>query len=106
MARFKDLREVISDNWSDFCETVYTVCSQKNLPQILAASVIVIAFAVGMILIWLALSVLLAFPVWALWNIALPGLGVPEIGYWQAYCLTMLSAILIRGNSITITGVE
>jgi len=38
-------------------------------------------------------------PVMILWNLLMPDIfGLPEIGFWQACGLNMLSAILLRSN--------
>jgi len=54
--------------------------------------------AVTAILLAIAFSFLLAFPIMWLWNFTVADLidGVHEISYWQAYCLNMLIAILWR----------
>jgi hypothetical protein len=41
--------------------------------------------------------VLLGFPLMILWNWIIPAIfGLPEIGFWQAIGLNLLSAILIK----------
>jgi len=71
-----------------------------TLPQILGVIAISAAFSVIIIVAWALLSFLLGLLVWFLWNQVMPDLGLPVIGYWQAYCLTLLSAVLLRGNSV------
>ena len=98
--KIRDVRGYCNDCFDDFCVTVEEVVNHKSLPQILGVITIVAGFAVVTIVLWAVLSFLLALPVWWLWNAAMPDIGVPEIGYWNAYCLTLLCAILFRGNSV------
>jgi hypothetical protein len=98
--KLKDVRGYFSDCFDDFCATIEEVCGQKTLPQMLGVSFIVVVFCLAMIVLWGALSLLIALPVWGLWNQIMPDLGLPGIGYWQSYCLTFLCAILFRGNSV------
>ncbi len=64
---------------------------------------IILTIATGFVLVLTLappLSLLLAVPVWFIWNLTVPGVfGLPEITYWQAYGLTLLSFILVKGNS-------
>ncbi len=98
--RFRDIRGYFSDSWDDFVETIAEVSGEKTIPQVLGVTLIVILFCQAMVAMWAVLSFLVALPVWALWNVVMPDLGFPEIGYWNAYCLTLLCAILFRGNSV------
>lgn len=98
--KIKDLRGWYADCWSDFCVTVREVAGRRTLPQLLGVTAIVVAFAVMTFVLWTVLSFLLALPVWLLWNTVMPDLGVPAISYWNSYCLTLLCAILLRGNSV------
>jgi len=95
-----DVRGYCSDSFDDFCVTIEEVVQHKSLPQVLGVIAIVVAFSVMVMLLWGALSFLIALPVWALWNTVMPDIGVPEISYWNAYCITLLCAILFRGNSV------
>jgi hypothetical protein len=98
--KIRDIRGYLADCWDDFEATVQEVCGEKTLPQVLGLALVVAAFTVVIILLWAALSFLIALCVWPLWNEVMPHLGLPPITYLQAYCLTLLCAILFRGNSI------
>ena len=44
-------------------------------------------------------SLIIAFPVEWLWNYLMPSLfNLKEIGYWQAFCLLLLSGFLFKSN--------
>jgi hypothetical protein len=52
-------------------------------------------------LIAVVLALLIGGPVWLLWNWLMPLIfGLPQITFWQAVGLNMLSSILFK-NSIT-----
>ena len=52
---------------------------------------------VGMICL---LGLVLAFPVMWLWNYAMPvATGAGVIGYWHAWCLLVLSSLLVKSAS-------
>ena len=54
---------------------------------------VVIVFIVGLVF---------AFPVMLLWNWLMPEIfGLPEIGFWQAYGLNLLSGFLIKSSSVS-----
>ena len=57
---------------------------------------------VGVIVIQIVLTLILAFPIEVLWNVALvPAFdGVNEIGFWQAFGLMMLIQALVNGVKI------
>ena len=98
--KFTDLREYCSDAWDDFCETINAVAGERTVLQILGVTAVVVVFSIISVILWGALSFLLALPVWGLWNVVASEIGVPQIGYLTAYCLTLLCAILFRGNSV------
>lgn len=98
--KIKDLRGWSSDWLDDFCATVNEVAGRRTLPQILGVVFVVFVFAGLAVVMWAVLSLLLGLLVWLLWNQVMPDLGVPAIGYWNAYCLALLCAILFRGNSV------
>ena len=51
-------------------------------------------FFVALIIGW---ALIVALPVWALWNLLLPPLfGLPEIGFWQALAIGILCSILFK----------
>ena len=64
-----------------------------------------IVSAVTAILLAIAFSFLLAFPIMWLWNFTVADLidSVHEISYWQAYCLNMLISILWKTTYTTKT---
>jgi hypothetical protein len=98
--KFKDLRGWYDDAWSDFCTTINEVAGQRTALQIIGVTAIVVFFSVIMVILWGVLSFLLALPVWGLWNVVASEVGIPQINYMTAYCLTFLCAILFRGNSV------
>ncbi len=104
--RLRDIRGYYSDSWDDFMETILEVAGRGTLPQVLGIMVVVTLFCIVTMLLWGGLSLLIALPVWGLWNYVMPDLGLPEIGYWKAYCLTLLCAILFRGNSVHLEGLK
>lgn len=54
----------------------------------------------GIIGLIVALSFLFALPVLFLWNAVMPDIfGLPEINFWQALCLTLLSNFLFKNSS-------
>ena len=57
---------------------------------------------VGVIVIQIVLTLILAFPVEVLWNVALvPAFdGVNEIGFWQAFGLMVLIQALVNGVKV------
>lgn len=56
----------------------------------------IFAVVIGVLFGW---SLIMAFPVKWLWNYTLPTLfNFPVIGYWQAFCLLLLSGLLFRAN--------
>ena len=56
----------------------------------------------GVIAVQIVLTLILAFPVEVLWNVALvPALdGVNEIGFWQAFGLMVLIQALVNGVKV------
>jgi hypothetical protein len=59
--------------------------------------VLVISFAA--IAVGAFVAVVTALPVMLLWNVLMPGLfGLPEISFWQALGLSMLSALLFKSS--------
>lgn len=98
--KFKDLRGWYNDAWSDFCETINEVAGERTVLQMIGVSCIVVMFSLTMIVLWGALSFLIALPVWGLWNVVAVKVGIPQIDYMTSYCLTFLCAILFRGNSV------
>lgn len=57
---------------------------------------------VGVIVIQIVLTLILAFPIEVLWNVALvPAFdGVNEIGFWQAFGLMVLIQALVNGVKV------
>lgn len=52
---------------------------------------------IGVIVI---IAIIIALPTMWLWNYLMPVIfGLPEIGFWQALCLNILSGILIKGST-------
>lgn len=44
-------------------------------------------------------SIIAAFPLKWAWNGVVPGVfGLKEIGFWEAFCLTWLSGILLKSS--------
>ncbi|NQT91436.1 MAG: hypothetical protein HQ559_01650 [Lentisphaerae bacterium] len=67
--------------------------------------IIVLAAALFLLGIVLAIgfSLLLAFPVMWLWNWLMPVIfGLPLVSYWQAWGLSMFSALLVRSGASSI----
>ena len=56
----------------------------------------------GVIAIQIVLTLILAFPIEVLWNVALvPAFdGVKEIGFWQAFGLMVLIQALVNGVKV------
>ena len=64
------------------------------------------AGCVGIIVLWLAMvvamSLLMALPVWLLWNDLMPDLfHLPAITFWQALGLSMLARCLFGTGATT-----
>lgn len=60
----------------------------------------IIVTALGIIALVVGIAFLLGFFVMLLWNWLMPDIfGLPEITYWQAWGLVLLSHILIKGSS-------
>jgi hypothetical protein len=58
---------------------------------VILAGIVIVAFAL------LFSGLLLALPVMWLWNYTLPSIfQLPEIGYWQAFCLYYLCGLLFK----------
>lgn len=59
---------------------------------------------VGVIVIQIVLTLILAFPIEVLWNVALvPAFdGVNEIGFWQAFGLMVLIQALVNGVKVEV----
>ena len=57
---------------------------------------------VGVIVIQIVLTLILAFPIEVLWNVALvPAFdGANEIGFWQAFGLMVLIQALVNGVKV------
>lgn len=57
---------------------------------------------VGVIVIQIVLTLILAYPIANLWNVALvPAFdGVNEIGFWQAFGLMVLIQALVNGVKV------
>lgn len=63
------------------------------------AFVLVFVF-LGVIALSAVMGLLIAFPVMWLWNWLMPDLfHSPVIGYWQAYGIYLLCAILFKSNN-------
>lgn len=55
----------------------------------------------GVLLVIIAFSLLIAFPIKWLWNGVMPDmLGLPEITFWKAYGMYLLFYLLLRGVTI------
>lgn len=55
-----------------------------------------VLFVVGLLIL---ACLLFGAPLMVLWNLLMPEIfGLPEIGFWQACGLNILSAILFRSN--------
>jgi hypothetical protein len=55
----------------------------------------------GALVIIIAFSLLIAFPIKWLWNGVMPGVfGLPEITFWKAYGMYLLFHLLLRGVTI------
>ena len=57
---------------------------------------------IGVIVMQIVLTLILAFPIEVLWNVALvPAFdGVNEIGFWQAFGLMVLIQALVNGVKV------
>jgi hypothetical protein len=56
-----------------------------------------LAFIVGFII---AFTAIFTVPVWLLWNWLMPTIfGLPQIGFWQALGVLILSSILFKSTS-------
>ena len=57
----------------------------------------VVTGIVLVLLICTAAALLLAFPVKWCWNAVIPDvLRLPEIGYWEAFCLVYLTSVFFK----------
>jgi hypothetical protein len=55
----------------------------------------------GALVVIIAFSLLIAFPIKWLWNGVMPDIfGLPEITFWKAYGLYLLWHLLLRGVTI------
>lgn len=55
----------------------------------------------GALLVIIAFSLLIAFPIKWLWNGVMPDMfGLPEITFWKAYGMYLLFHLLLRGVTI------
>ena len=55
----------------------------------------------GVLFIIIVFSLLIAFPIKWLWNGVMPDIfGLPEITFWKAYGMYLLSHLLLRGVTI------
>ncbi len=54
----------------------------------------------GFIVMWAIFSLIIAIPIYYLWNWLMPELfGLTVVTYWQAWGLSVLAAILFKGTS-------
>ena len=55
----------------------------------------------GVLIVIIAFSLLIAFPIKWLWNGVMPDVfGLPEITFWKAYGMCLLFHLLLRGVTI------
>jgi len=55
---------------------------------------------IGVIIAWIALAILMAFPTMWLWNYLMPRLfELPMIDWFTALCINILCSILFKGSS-------
>jgi hypothetical protein len=55
----------------------------------------------GVLIVIIAFSLLIAFPIKWLWNGVMPDMfGLPEITFWKAYGMYLLFHLLLRGVTI------
>ena len=94
---YKGMQEYMQDFLHDLINTVQEVCGEHTLAQAIGAAFLTTIFAVLMLLVWALLSFLLGGVVYFLWNWVS---WLPPVGYWESYCLTLLSFILFRGPVI------
>ena len=99
-AKIKELRGYAKDWFDDLVATIEELTKNHSLPQLLGVGLIVVAVILVMIVAWAILSLLLGLLVWGLWHVVAPPLGIPMLGYWQCYCLTLLCSILFRGHTV------
>ena len=85
---------------SDFAETVMEVTGDDTLAQVLGVAFITACYLLLMFVVYAVASLVLAFPVWGLWNFVAPDLGLSRLGYWGSYALTLLFTILVKGYSL------
>jgi hypothetical protein len=94
------MRDELEDFWSDFQTTLLEVCKEHTPSQVLALSIMSAAYLLITLVIAAVITFLLALIVMLLWNWSMTGLGLPALGYWKAWCLTFLSFLLVRGNTV------
>lgn len=55
----------------------------------------------GGVAVSIVIDLLLAFPLMWAWNYALPTLfGLPQVSYWQAFCLLIVSTLLVKSQTV------
>lgn len=94
---WKGMQSYMQDFLHDFTLTVKEVCGQNTFAQLTGAAFVTTVYALAILLVWAALSFILGGVVYFLWNWVD---FLPTIGYWESYCLTLLSFILFRGPVI------
>jgi uncharacterized protein YacL len=61
-----------------------------------------LGLVLGLIVGAILMSFLFAFPIKWLWNEVMPYMfNLVEINWWQAWCLNMLSAFLIKSSNLS-----
>lgn len=68
-----------------------------NLTEKLGGCLLIVLGFIGLAL---ALSVILAIPVWFLWNWLMPAVfGLAKVTLWQAWGLALLSSLLLKSSA-------
>ena len=94
---YRGLQNYGRDFFHDFVLTIEEICKDNTLAQVTGVAFLTTVYALAVLVIWALLSFLLAGIVCLLWN----WVGwMPAMGYWESYCLTLLSFILFRGPVI------
>jgi len=64
------------------------------------AGLMTIIIALGLIVVYAIIGLLIAIPLYYLWNWLMPIIfGLTTITYWQAWGLYFLSVIILKGSS-------
>lgn len=67
--------------------------------ELLAAMIMMPFLMFGALMMTFVIDLVLAFPLMWAWNYALPELfKLPQVNYWQAFCLLIVASLLIKGS--------